>query len=88
MLSKDYFRFRVAIINIAITPDNAIPFIYCLAVQIRSPVSAISYFSLNFFSRPQHSGVLVDLNPPTKLSESIILIVLVEIDNTLRSSAY
>ena len=29
-----------------------------------------------------------DLDPTTKLSENIILIVLVEIDNTLRSSAH
>ena len=95
MLLKDYFRFRVAIINIAITPDNAIPFTYCLAEQIRSPVSAISYFSLNFFFKtskfrcPRRFGPpSSDLDPTTKLSENIILIVLVEIDNTLCSSAY
>ena len=59
MLSKDYFRFRVAIINIAITPDNAIPFTYRLAEQIRSPVSAVSYFSPTFFFQ--------DLNIPVSL---------------------
>ena len=56
-----------------------------------------------FHSRWQvnFAGVLADLDPPvqtasgygpppppTKLSENIILGVLVEIDNTLRSSAY
>ena len=34
------------------------------------------------------AGVPADLDPPTKLSENIILNVLVKMDDTLRSSAY
>ena len=86
MLSKDYFRFRVAIINIAITPDNAIPFTYRLAEQIRSPVSAISYFSPTFFFKTLTFRCPCGFGPPNKTE--IILIVLVEIYNTLRSSVY
>ena len=37
------------------------------------------------FSR---AGVPADLDPPTKLSENIILNVLVKMDDTLRSSVY
>ena len=36
---------------------------------------------------PPRPNLLTDLDPPTKLSENIILNVLVEIGNTLRSSA-
>ena len=36
----------------------------------------------------RRTGVPADLDPPTKLSENVILDVLTEIDNTLRSSAY
>ena len=34
------------------------------------------------------AGVLADFDPPTELSENIILNVLVEIDNTLHFSVY
>ena len=34
------------------------------------------------------AGVLADMDPPTELSENIILNVLVEIDNTLHFSVY
>ena len=34
------------------------------------------------------AGVPEDLDPPTKLSENIILNILVQMDDTLRSSAY
>ena len=34
------------------------------------------------------AGVPEDLDPPTKLSENIILNILVQMDNTLRSRAY
>ena len=37
---------------------------------------------------PPGSNPLADLDPPTKLSENIILNVLVKMDDTLRSSAY
>ena len=37
---------------------------------------------------PPRPNLLTDLDPPTKLSENIILNVLVEIGNTLRSSAH
>ena len=36
----------------------------------------------------RRTGVPADLDPPTKLSENVILDVLTEIDNTLRSNAY
>ena len=35
MLLKDYFWFRVAFINIAMTPDNAIPFTYPCRINIK-----------------------------------------------------
>ena len=37
---------------------------------------------------PPRPNLLADLDPPTKLSENIILNVLVKMDDTLRSSAY
>ena len=37
---------------------------------------------------PPRPNPLADLDPPTKLSENIILNVLVKMDDTLRSSAY
>ena len=39
-------------------------------------------------SRLPGPNPLANMDPPTKLSESIILNVLLEIDNTLRSSAH
>ena len=41
-----------------------------------------------FDNNSNSAGVLADLDPPTELSENIILNVLVEIDNALRFSAY
>ena len=37
---------------------------------------------------PPRQNPLTDLDPPTKLSENVIVNVLVEIGNTLRSSAH
>ena len=37
---------------------------------------------------PPGPNTLADLDPPTKLSENIVLNVLVKMDDTLRSSAY
>ena len=37
---------------------------------------------------PRFGPPSADLDPPTKLSENIILNVLVKVDDTLRSSAY
>ena len=48
-------------------------------VQIQNPESASVYGP---------PGPLADLDPPSKLSENIILNVLVEIENTLRSSTH
>ena len=37
---------------------------------------------------PPRPNPLTDMDPPTKLSENIVLNVLVKMDDTLRSSAY
>ena len=53
-----------------------------IVLQYRSVID-----TSKFYASDQTAGVLADLDPPTKLSENIILNVLVKIYDTLRFSA-
>ena len=54
-----------------------------IVLQYRSVID-----TSKFYASDQTAGVLAALDPPTKLSENIILNVLVKIYDTLRFSAY
>ena len=56
--------------------------------QVTCSVASFQIQKMNLILFRRVPGVPTDLDPPTELSENIILNVLVEIDNTLRFSAY